>query len=92
MTQPLSSARVATQLRVPITIFVRYENLTESFRSGEYRARAEIYAENRTEAIEVEGQKVPLEYWPTASRIRISGISRFPVFEAVIWRSPTMGW
>jgi hypothetical protein len=67
VTLPLSSARVATRIRIPVTIFVRYENLTDSFRSGEYRARSEIFSENRAHVVEVGTQRVPLEYETTAA-------------------------
>ncbi len=63
----LSSARVAAKIRVPITAFIRYENLTEGLRTGEIHGRIEIYAESRATEIEVAGKRVPLEYETSAA-------------------------
>lgn len=64
---PLTGARIAETLRIPVTVLVRFENLSESLRSGEFRARVEIYNENRTTEVEVGGQRVPLEYETSAA-------------------------
>jgi hypothetical protein len=67
VTMTISSARVALQLRVPITVFVRYSDIDEAFRTGEYHGRVEVYTENRTSEIDVGDQRVPLEYETTAA-------------------------
>lgn len=64
---PLSSARVAAMLRVPVTVFVRYDDLSNGLRAGEFRGRIEIYTESRTTEIEVGNQRVPLEYETSAA-------------------------
>jgi hypothetical protein len=64
---PLTSARVAAKLRVPVTVVVRYDDLTNGLRTGEIHGRVEIYTENRTTEIEIGGQRVPLEYEMTAA-------------------------
>lgn len=63
----LTSARVAARMRVPVTVFIRFENLTDGLRSGEIRGRLEIYTESRTTEIEVGDQRVPLEYETSAA-------------------------
>jgi len=64
---PLTSARVSTVLRVPVTVFVRYDDLSSGLRAGEFRGRIEIYTESRTTEIEVGNQRVPLEYETSAA-------------------------
>ena len=79
---PLASARVAAQLRVPVTVFVRYDDLTNGLRSGELRGRIEIYTESRTTEIEVGSQRVPLEYETSAAlaySLEHSGLWEFEI-------------
>jgi triacylglycerol esterase/lipase EstA (alpha/beta hydrolase family) len=64
---PLTSARVVTNLRVPITILVRYQNLNHGLRTGELRGRVEIYNELAALSVEIDGRSVPLEYETTSA-------------------------
>ncbi len=61
-TLPLSSARVTVQMRVAVTVFIRYADLTNGLRSGVFRGRFEIYK-----------RSTPLN--PTQKRFRNSGAS-----------------
>ncbi len=85
--RPLTSARVADELRVPITIFVRYGNATEGLRSGEFRGRIETYNENHTTQIQVAGRSVPLEYETSAALAYSLEYSKMWDFEIAGFRS-----
>jgi hypothetical protein len=83
----LRSARVAASLRVPVTVFIRFENLIEGLRSGEMHGRMEIYSENRTAEVEVGGQHFPLEYETSAALAYSLEYSRMWSFEIAGFRS-----
>jgi len=66
-TVALSSARVSPRLRVPVTVFVRYEDPLAGLRSRDIRGRIEIYNQTETHSVDVGGRSVPLEYETTAA-------------------------
>jgi pimeloyl-ACP methyl ester carboxylesterase len=84
---PLTSARVVAELRVPVTVIVRYDDLTNGLRSGEFHGRIEIYTEGRTTEIEVGGQQLPLEYETTAALAYSLEHSELWAFEIAGFRS-----
>ncbi len=82
---PLTSARVTANMRVPVTLFVRYDQLSKGLRSREFRGRIEIYTESRTTEIEVASQRVPLEY-ETSSALAYS------LEDSEIWKFEIAGF
>jgi len=83
----LTSARVASGIRVPVTVFIRYENLIEGLRSGDIRGRMEIYSESRATDIVVGEQRVPLEYETSAALAYSLEYSDLWAFEIAGFRS-----
>ena len=67
VTLPLTSARLAKNLRIPITIFIRYQDLDHGLRTGALRGRAEVYNELTALSVEIAGRRVPLEYETTSA-------------------------
>ena len=67
VTVPLSSARVASNLRVPITVFIRYQDLDHGLQTGALRGRVEVYNELAALDVEIAGRRVPLEYETTSA-------------------------
>ncbi|MBW2362825.1 MAG: hypothetical protein JRG84_18155 [Deltaproteobacteria bacterium] len=83
---PLSSARIMENVRVPVTIFIRYQNLNRGLRTGELHGRIEVYDESRASEVEVNGRRVPLEYEPTAALAYSLEHSRLWDFELAGYR------
>jgi pimeloyl-ACP methyl ester carboxylesterase len=54
-------------LRVPATIFLRFEHPRRSLKSGDLRGRAEIYTPDESITVEVHGHEVPVEFETTAA-------------------------
>lgn len=67
VTLPLTSARVVEALRIPITVFIRYQDLDHGLRTGQLRGRVEIYNELAALDVEIAGRRVPLEYETTSA-------------------------
>jgi pimeloyl-ACP methyl ester carboxylesterase len=59
--------RVAAQMRVPATAFLRIERPRHAVMSTEVRGRLELYTGDEVAAVEVGGRRVPLEYEVTSS-------------------------
>ncbi|MGH9260515.1 MAG: esterase/lipase family protein, partial [Acidimicrobiales bacterium] len=55
------------RIRVPVTAFVRLENVAQGIAEGRVRGRIELYPADEATAVEVEGRQVPLELEPTAT-------------------------
>ena len=58
--------RIPPRVRVPVTAFVRIENVEEGIASGTVRGRIELYPSDETTSVQVGDLRVPLELEPTA--------------------------
>jgi pimeloyl-ACP methyl ester carboxylesterase len=59
--------RIPQRIRVPVTAFVRIENVEEGITSGTVMGRIELYSADEATSVQVGGIKVPLELEPTAT-------------------------
>ena len=59
--------RIPPRVKVPVTAFVRLENVSQGIAEGRVRGRIELYPADEATAVEVEGGQVPLELEPTAT-------------------------
>ena len=59
--------RIPPRVKVPVTAFVRLENVSQGIVEGRVRGRIEVYPADAATAVEVEGGQVPLELEPTAT-------------------------
>ncbi len=59
--------RLLPGLRVPITLFVRFEQPRRALREGRIRARVELHAPDEAESVWIDGREVPLEFETTSS-------------------------
>jgi pimeloyl-ACP methyl ester carboxylesterase len=59
--------RIPPRVRVPVTAFVRLENVEEGIETGMVRGRIELYPADEATTVQVGGLKVPLELEPTAA-------------------------
>jgi pimeloyl-ACP methyl ester carboxylesterase len=55
-------AHIPPRLKVPVTAFLRIEAARERLTSGALQARLELFAEDETRQVEVDGRTVPLEF------------------------------
>ena len=58
---------IPPQSKVPLTVFLRFQDLRRSLSSGDVRGEAEIYDADEHPAIKVESRSVPLESEPSAA-------------------------
>jgi pimeloyl-ACP methyl ester carboxylesterase len=70
-TRPLPGAApvvpVPPLMRVPLTAVIRIDSPLEGLRTGDLRARLDLFASLDTETIEIDGRAIPLEAEPTAA-------------------------
>jgi len=59
--------RIPPRVKVPVTAFVRLENVSQGIAEGRVRGRIELYPADAATTVEVEGGQVPLELEPTAT-------------------------
>jgi hypothetical protein len=59
--------RIPPRIKVPVTAFVRLENVSQGIAEGRVRGRIELYPADEATTVEVEGGQVPLELEPTAT-------------------------
>ena len=52
---------IPKRVKVPVTVFVRLEDVSEGIASGQLRGRLELYPSDEALTAEVEGRKLPLE-------------------------------
>src|SRR5262249_46492987 len=52
---------IPKRIKVPVTAFVRLENVMQSVADGRFRGHLELYPSDEAETLEVDGRKVPLE-------------------------------
>jgi triacylglycerol esterase/lipase EstA (alpha/beta hydrolase family) len=57
--------RLPDRLRVPVTALLRIEDVHEQLGSGRVAGRLEVFVQDRSEVVELEGEQVPLEYETT---------------------------
>jgi pimeloyl-ACP methyl ester carboxylesterase len=57
---------IPPRVKVPVTAFVRIENVLQGIADGQLRGRLELYPADEAETIEVEGRKLRLELEPSA--------------------------
>jgi pimeloyl-ACP methyl ester carboxylesterase len=59
--------RIPQRVRVPVTAFVRLDNVAEGIASGTVTGRIELYPADEATSVQLGGAKVPLELEPTAT-------------------------
>ena len=59
--------RIPPRIKVPVTAFIRLEDVEDGIASGTVRGRIELYPADETSFVEVNGRQVPLELEPTAT-------------------------
>jgi triacylglycerol esterase/lipase EstA (alpha/beta hydrolase family) len=59
--------RIPPRLKVPITAFVRLENVSEGLASGQVQGRLELYTADQATSVAVATHTVPLELEPSAT-------------------------
>jgi pimeloyl-ACP methyl ester carboxylesterase len=52
---------IPKRVKVPVTAFVRLENVTKGIADGRLRGRLELYPSDQGSTVEVEGRKLPLQ-------------------------------
>jgi pimeloyl-ACP methyl ester carboxylesterase len=57
---------IPNRLKVPVTAFVRFENVMQGIVDGQLKGRLELYPSDEASTVEVEGRKLPLELEPSA--------------------------
>jgi len=63
----IPAERFLPGIRVPATVFLRFEEPRRALRSGELRARAEIYTPDEALYVTIDGREVPLEIEASSS-------------------------
>ncbi len=58
---------IPKRVKVPVTAFVRLENVMQAIADGRFRGHLELYPSDEAETLQVEGRKVPLELEPSAA-------------------------
>jgi pimeloyl-ACP methyl ester carboxylesterase len=59
--------RIPPTVKVPVTAFLRIDNVMEGIASGSVRGRLELYPADETRTVTVDGRAVPLELAPSAA-------------------------
>ncbi len=63
----VGAQRIPPRVKVPVTVLLRVEDVRASLASGQVRGRLEVYAEDQTATVAVDGRTEPLEYDSTAA-------------------------
>ncbi|HYS15664.1 MAG TPA: alpha/beta fold hydrolase [Candidatus Binatia bacterium] len=58
---------IPARVKVPVTVFVRLENVVEAIANGRLRGRIELYPADEATTVEVQGRTLPLELEPSAT-------------------------
>ena len=66
-TTVLGAQRIPPRVKVPVTALLRVEDVRASLASGQVRGRLEVYAEDQTATVPVDGRTEPLEYDSSAA-------------------------
>ena len=72
-------------IKVPVTIFLRFDHVRDGIASGQLQASLELYTQDADTRIMVEGRAVPLEFEPSAALAYSLNNSR-------IWESEIRGF
>ena len=75
-------SRVPPNLKVPITAFLRLEEVRKGLLTGQLTGALELYSMDAATRIAVEGRQVPLEFEPSAALA--STLERAPVWDSEI--------
>jgi pimeloyl-ACP methyl ester carboxylesterase len=75
------NARYLPELRVPTTLFLRFEEPRAALNSGELRAGIEIYTPDESSTVPVEGELIPLEFETTSALAASLSVSPLWEFE-----------
>ena len=70
---------IPKRIKVPVTAFVRLENVMQAIADGQVRAQLELYPSDEAATVEVEGRKLPLELEPSA--VLAYGLEGAPVWD-----------
>jgi len=62
-----ASKRIPPTVKVPVTAFVRFDNIAQSLSDGHLRGEIELHAVDDATTVEAEGVVLPLELDPTAA-------------------------
>ena len=57
---------IPPRIKVPVTAFVRIDNVAQGIADGQLRGKIELYAADAASTVEVEGRRLPLETEPSA--------------------------
>ena len=70
---------IPKRIKVPVTAFVRLENITQAIADGQVRGQVELYPADEAATVEVDGRKLPLELEPSA--VLAYGLEGAPVWD-----------
>jgi pimeloyl-ACP methyl ester carboxylesterase len=76
---------VPPRLKVPVTIFLRFDHVREGIASGQLHASLELYTMDAAARITVEGRQVPLEFEPSTALA-------YSLERAQVWESEIRGF
>ena len=57
---------IPPRIKVPVTAFVRLENVSQGIGDGQLRGKIEVYPADAASTVDVEGRRLPLETEPSA--------------------------
>jgi pimeloyl-ACP methyl ester carboxylesterase len=63
----IARKRIPPRVKVPVTTFVRFENVLQGLADGQLRGRLELYPADAVTTVELDGRKLPLELEFTAA-------------------------
>jgi len=75
-----ASKRIPPTVKVPVTAFVRFDNIAQSLTDGHLRGEIELHAVDEATTVEAEGVVLPLELDPTAALAL--GLEGAPVWDS----------
>jgi pimeloyl-ACP methyl ester carboxylesterase len=76
---------VPPALKVPVTVFLRFEDIRDGIATGQLRGSLEVYTQDTAARITVEGRDVPLEFEPSTALA-------YSLESAPIWESEIRGF
>ena len=76
---------IPPRLKVPVTVFLRLDDVRAGISSGELRGTLEVYTKDTATTTTVEGRAVPLEFEPSAALA-------YTLNDAPVWESEIRGF
>ncbi len=76
---------IPPRLKVPVTVFLRLDDVRAGISSGELRGTLEVYTQDTATTTTVEGRAVPLEFEPSAALA-------YTLNDAPVWESEIRGF